>query len=253
MTRLGAVLLGLGAAMLGCTSADDGDWVVRPPGGGTGVGGQMVDAGAVDADGDGGTGLVGHLCVVTELQTPTACAGLAKQAGVTVRRLGDTTGALTDSDGAFVLAVTGSPVILEAAHDEPRLQASVVPVNNTGAEVEVPVPTVGAWSTALATAATTVTSGNGSIVVYVKTAAGTPAEGVRFDLPPGGIAGPFYDDDGGAWTAGVGTGARGAVLFTDLPDATYTLAGRDAGNNAIAITGVPVAADRVTFVSRRLP
>ena len=76
---------------------------------------------------------------------------------------------------------------------------------------------------------------------------------MRFDLPAGGIAGPFYDDDGGAWTAGVGTGVRGAVLFTDLPDATYTLEGRDADSNTIVITGVPVAPDRVTFVYRRLP
>lgn len=252
MTRLvGVVLLGLG--MIGCTSADDGDWVVRPPGGGTGSGGVTVDAGGVDGDGDGGSGLMGHLCVVTMMETPTACAGLQKQEGVTVRRLGDATGVLTGDDGVFVLAVTGSPVVLEAAHDEPLLQASVVPVANDGTDVEVPVPTAAEWAATLATAATTVTPGNGSIALYLKAAPGFVPEGATFDLPAGGTVGPFYDDDGGAWTAGISTGVRGVVLFTDLPDGTYTLQGRDADNAPITVTGVPVAPDRVTFISQALP
>lgn len=252
MTRLvGVVLLGLG--MIGCTSADDGDWVVRPPGGGTGSGGVTVDAGGVDGDGDGGSGLVGHLCVVTGMQTPRACAGLEKQEGVTVRRLGDTTGTLTGNDGVFTLAVSGTPVVLEVAHDEPLLQASVVPVRNDGTDVEVPVPTAAAWASTLTAAGTTVTPGNGSIALYLQAAPGEVPEDVRFDLPLSGIAGPFYDDDNGGWTTGVGTGVRGVVLFTDLAEGTYTLQGRDAATTAITIAGVPVVPDRVTFVLQALP
>ena len=249
MRTVGVVLLGL---MVGCTAADDGDWVVRPPGNGTGGGGGTVDAGVADADGDGGTGLVGHVCVVTAMENPRACATGAVQSGVAVRRVGDPSGTTTDADGRFTLAVAGSIVVLEVARGAASLQPSVVPVSNDGTEVVAPVPTVAEWTATLQAAATTVTPGNGSIALYVDTAVGAAAMGVRFDLPASGIAGPFYDD-GTGWTAGVGTGTRGAVLFTDLADGTYTLEGRDADNNTISIVGVPVVPDRVTFVRRRLP
>ena len=250
ITALAAASLLTGAA---CTS-DDSDWVVRPPGGGSGsnTGGPDggVDGGPTN---DAGTMLTGQVCVVTDLRRPDACPVTTTAAGVLVRRLGQLTGTDSNATGAFTLAVTDPVELLEVAAGSTELVPSLVPVRNDGAVVHVPTATRVAYEDALGDVGATVTTGNGSIALYVETAAGLPATGVVFTQPEGGALPPFYDLVGAqAWAAGGGTGPAGAVLFVNLPPATYALTGLAPGG-AVLNPGVQVISDSVTFVTVALP
>ncbi len=247
------VLTLLAVPAVGCAAPDD-DWVVRPPGGGTGSNGQQVDAARPDAgDLDGGTGdLTGVVCVVADLRAPDACPAIAAAAGVLVRRLGDATGATSDASGRFTLTAPGAVVILDVGSGAAALTPALVPVDNDGAVVHAPVPTRAAWAATVAATGAVVAPGNGSIALYVDTSAGTPAAGVALDLPAGGATGPFYDRSAGAWTAGGGTGPAGVALVIDLPPGGYQLEGGDGAGHLVSLGPVPVAADALTFVRATL-
>jgi hypothetical protein len=252
MKMIALTMLPLVAAVA-CAAPDD-DWVVRPPGGGTGSSGQQVDAARPDGgDLDGGTGdLTGVVCVVADLRAPDACPAVAAAAGVLVRALGDPTGATSDASGRFTLAAAGAVVILDVGSGAATLTRAVVPVANAGAVVHAPVPTRAAWDATVAATGTVVAPGNGAIALYVDTSVGTPAAGVTLDLPAGGVTGPFYDRSGGAWTAGGGTGPAGVALVLDLPPGSYQLDGGDGAGHTVSLSGVPVAADALTFIRGRL-
>lgn len=236
------------AAAAACAGSGD-DWVVRPPGGGTGVGIPGVDAMPRDAPGgDGGGDLHGLVCVVADLRAPDACPAVTTASGVAVRQLGDTAGTTSDASGRFTLAVASGTVILDVAVGSAALTRSVVPVANDGSLVQAPVPTQAAWAATVAATGGVVAAGDGAIAVYVDTSAGGAASGVTFDLPPGASNGPFYDRAGGAWDAGGGTGPAGVALILDLAPGTYALSGGDGAGHTVTLTGVPVAADAVTFV-----
>lgn len=259
MTRLVIAALS-GLVVAGC-AGDDGNWVVRPPGGPGGPGGTgtTIDAAQpIDADGDargdgGGDGLRGQICVVTDLRAPDACPAVTSAAGVLVRRAGDATGDTSDAAGRFTLDVAGADIVLDVASGSQLLQPSIVPVLSDGTIVHAPVPTASAWSATVAALPATVAPGAGSIAVYTVTAAGTPAAGVIYELPEGAPRSPFYDGTGATpWTTGGGTGPTGTTLIVDLPPGTYVL---EANQGAAQITplAVPVYADAVTFVRARLP
>lgn len=240
--------------LAGCGAPED-DWVVRPPGGGTGGTGVTIDATpSLDAaSDDGGVGLTGLVCVVTDLRIPEECPIGPAATGVLVRRAGDTTGATSTADARFTLAVTDPVVILDVASDSTTLQPSIVPVDNDGRLVHAPVPTSAAWSATVASLSVTIAPGNGSIAIYTDTAVGAHAAGVTFALPVGAISGPFYDGaDATSWTTGGGTGLLGATLLVDLPPGTYAVDGNQ-GARLVSITGIPVGGDAVTFVRAVLP
>ncbi|MBK9031325.1 MAG: hypothetical protein IPL61_08305 [Myxococcales bacterium] len=256
MGRASHLIIGLLAtavlASTACTS-DDGDWVVRPPGNGTGTNGR-ADAG-VDSGptGDANATLVGVVCVVDDLRAPDVCPTVPAAAGVLVRRLGELTGVDSNAVGAFSLPVADPIELIEVAVGSTALVPALVPVQNDGAVVHTPTPTVTAWADALADVGASVSDGHGSIALYVETAAGAPASGVVFTQPAGGSLPPFYDLAGvQAWASGGGTGPAGAVLFVDLLPATYSLTGLAPGG-AVVSPSVQVIADTITFVRVALP
>lgn len=232
--------------------AEDRDWVVRPPGGGTGSQGSPVDAATSSIDAPAGP-LDGLVCVVTDLRRPEVCPVIPAATDVLVRRAGDLDGARSGADARFLLAVTGDRVVLDVGADSAALQPSLVPVRHVGSLVHAPVPTAAAWTATVASLDVSAGAGTGAIALYLDEAAGGPAARVTVAPVAGSLAEPFYDGSSTtAWRTGGGTGALGAVLLVDVPPATYTL---ELARDAITTTvpGVPVAADTVTFLRARLP
>ncbi|MEZ4404854.1 MAG: hypothetical protein R3B06_33010 [Kofleriaceae bacterium] len=235
-----------------CGAGDD-SWVVRPPGGGGGGVGGRVDAAPPDADrGDAGAGLTGQVCVVSEFRTPDACPDVAAARGVTVRRLGDATGAISDGAGGFTLDLTDAVVVLEVGAGAPTLIPALVPVRNDGTRVAAPVATEAAWLELVAATGTVHASGTGAVVVYIDDADGTRAEAAELDPPAAAATGAFYDRASGAWVPAGGTGPAGVAVLVELPPGSYTLTGRDVTDRPFTLAGVPVAADAITFTRVRL-
>ena len=243
----------LSLVLLAACAAPEDDWVVRPPGGGTGSMGVRIDGGPADAGLDGGGGgLTGLVCVVDDLRQPDRCPIGAAATGVLVRRLGDVLGATSGSDARFTLAVTEPTVILDVAADSTTLQLTIVPVRTDGGLVHAPVPTAQAWTDTVASLEVAVAPGNGAIAVYTDSALGAPAAGVTFVQLAAG-SGPFYDGAASTtWTIAGGTGDFGATLFVDLPPGIYGLDGNQ-GARQVIVGSVPVVADAVTFVRAVLP
>lgn len=248
-------LVTIGALLVAACGAAEDDWVVRPPGGGGGGGGigQTIDAAApIDAaDGDAlAGGLTGLVCVVQDLTDPDACPTGQGQ-GTVVGQLGTAITATADADGRFTLPIPDALVTLEAGLGVESLDVRTIkPVVNSGL-VHMPALPETIWNPTVAETGASVAPGNGSIVLYVETAAGAPAVGAIVALPAGGSVGPFYDTDAGAWTASGGTGAAGVALVLDLVPGTYQLDGA-LGSASLAVSGIPVEADAVTFVRGRL-
>ncbi len=254
MPRCPIAILCCAGALGGCIAEEDhGPF---RPGGGGGTGGgsnQGGDARLADAAGtDGGGGVSGLVCVVTDLRAPDACPAVASRAGVTIAVTGTTTTTTSDTDGRFAVALSGGIAVLGVAAGSATLERSRVPVAATTALVHTPVVTRPAWAAVLGALGVSVPDGGGVIALYVDDTAG-PAAGVTFAAVAGSSIAPFYDDGGAlAWTQLGGTGVAGVALFVDVPVGNVTLDGAAADQRVARLTGVPVVADEITFVRVRL-
>ena len=239
--------------LAGCP-ADDEDLPVRPGGGGPGSGTEG-DARTVDAglDAAGGLELRGLVCVVADLRAPEACPAVATRQGVNVRVAGAGSLVTSDADGRYTLPIDATPVVIDTGDGASTLQPTRLRVASTGALVLTPVLTTTTWDAVVNATGAQPSDGSGAVVVYVDDASG-PVAGVVFDAVAGAAVVPFYDGNGPlAWREAGGTGVAGVALLLDVPAGSLSISATAADQRALTLTGVPVAADKVTFVRARLP
>jgi hypothetical protein len=179
---------------------------------------------------------------------------VAARAGVGVAVTGTAASTVSGDDGRFTLPVSSAAAVavLDVAAASATLVRSTVPVPVDGAAVQAPVVGVGDWADVLASLDQAVPDGGGAIVVYVRDG-GAAAAGVSFATVAGSSIVPYYDAGGPlAWDQGGGTGAAGVALFVDVPVGAVALDGVAPDLRVVALTGVPVVAGAVTFVSTTL-
>ncbi|MEZ4400898.1 MAG: hypothetical protein R3B06_12810 [Kofleriaceae bacterium] len=180
----------------------------------------------------------------------TACPTAAAR-GVTVRRLGDATGAISDGAGGFTLDLTDAVVVLEVGAGAPTLIPALVPVRNDGTRVAAPVATEAAWLELVAATGTQCAPAAPARWWWLHRRRRTGRR--RPVNPPAAAAtGAFYDRASGAWVPAGGTGPAGVAVLVELPPGSYTLTGRDVTDRPFTLAGVPVAADAITFTRVRL-
>lgn len=241
--------LAIAIAGLGACAADGEDPPFRPGGGGGGGGSHGGDGGVIDAaDGDGGGSLNGLICVVNDLRVPDACPTVASQSGVTVSVLGTSTTAVSGSDGRFALDAAASSVVLDVADGSTTLEHAHVMIAVDGSLVEAPVATTAAFDAAINSLTEVVPDGGGTVVAYVDDGS-SPGVGVAFSTIAGSSQAPWYDAGSNtSWQQGSGTGAKGVALFVDVPEGFVSIDGTAADSRIAQASGIPVAANTVTFV-----
>lgn len=240
--------LGLGLGLVvalaagGCTAEDD--WVVRPPGGGTGSGSN----GGRDGGVDGASEVTGRLCVVVDLRAPDACARDA--AGVRIAVRGGPT-VTTGAGGAFSLPAASAARLVDIAAGSTTLVPGIARVL-AGEAPALRVADAPAFADVLAAVGVPGLGGLGGVVVYVDDAAGDPLAGVVFDNL-GTIYAPLYDDGAATrWRTNGGTGADGVALLLGAPVGEAVMVTATAGGQPIRLS-VPIAADALTFVRATAP
>jgi hypothetical protein len=244
--------LAIAIAGLGACAGNADDAPYRPGGGGGGGTSHGGDAGVRDAagDGDGGGGgtLNGVICVVSSLLAPEACGSGTEQSGVTVAVLGGSASTVSGTNGQFSLAVTGSSVVIDAADGSATLEHVYVPVTVSDSTVSTPVVTTAAFNAAINSLTTVVPDGGGTVVAYVDDGT-SPGVGVAFSTIAGSSVAPWYDDGSNtSWQQGTGTGVAGVALFVNVPVGTVSIDGTAPDSRVAQRSGIPVAADTVTFV-----
>ncbi|MDQ3368406.1 MAG: hypothetical protein M3680_23520 [Myxococcota bacterium] len=210
--RVGVLVLALAA----CEAEDPNDYPINPGGGGGGGGGIGRDAG-VDATGDGGTLLVGRVCLVSDLRALANCANVGA-AGLLVT-VGNRT-AITSETGAFALVPpTGSGLYWRVTG------AAIVPsVMELGATPVIPAIGSDAYLDLQTTNGVILSPGQGSVVLRV-TRGGAPLAGAIVVASPvpqyptfyDGANAMVWDEDatggaGVAWLPGASTGTAAITI-----------------------------------------
>lgn len=241
-------------ALAGCSADDDypiGGGNGGPPGQGT-----RPDAG-LDAS-DGGVGVLrSRVCVVTDLRQPVSCA-TRNNVGVVVRELGTQNQTTTGANGFFDLAVTARDVaILEVGTGSAALVPSIVAVDVPRPAETVPVPSAAEYNALVAALGAIVPDGTGVIAEYFLDRSNRPLPGVVIELAGGAQNGPWYDLAGDLspppWTTNAETGPYGAALLFGVAAGDAVVPATGPGLEDLTLDGIRVVADRVTFVSQRLP
>ncbi|MBA3817876.1 MAG: hypothetical protein H0X17_03220 [Deltaproteobacteria bacterium] len=216
MRRACAVVLVALVAGAACEAEDSNDYPINPGGGGGGGGGIGRDA-SVDATGDGGTLLVGRVCLVSDLRALASCADVG--AGGLLVTVGDRT-ASTSETGAFaVLPPTGTGLVWRVTG------ADIVPsIMELGATPVIPAIRSDAYLDLQSSNGVILQQGQGSIVLRV-TRGGAPLPGAIVVASPTPQYATFYDGEnatvwdedatgvaGLAWLPGVSTGTAAITI-----------------------------------------
>lgn len=207
------------------------------PGGGGGGGTTFVDA-AVDAPvSDGGTMTTGRVCLINDARNPTACASTGA-ANLTVT-LG-TQAATTAADGAFTITrpagtnltwrVSGAGIV-----------ASAQPIS-----IGMPIPALSqtVYETMLATNQVPSGDNTGAIIAKLTQNGVAYVGATATTTPPGNV---FYDGTSIEQWDVDSTGSFGVVWVPGLSAGTASM---QIGN--ASLTGIPVFANTITYVSAEL-
>jgi hypothetical protein len=224
-----------------------------PGNGGDGDGG--VDDGGDGGDGDAGVRMIGRVCLLSDLRSPTACDNTQNALGLRVS-IGGRTTTTTDRAGSFTInAPLGAGFIwhVDGRSDEDIVRSAMpLGTDNT----TIPAITLARYEDLLGSNSATVAPLQGSIVVRVLNGVAPVAQ---VDAALVGQDVVFYDDRDSrdVWNSGtVGTGPRGVVWMpgVELPlsatplEITLTPTG---GAQAVK-TSVLVEDQTITFVTRDL-
>lgn len=230
------------ALLAACESGSDG-LPINP--GGSGTGGSMSPDAAVE-DGDGGTQFTGRVCLVADPRQPATCA--ASGAGGLTVTLG-TSQATTATDGGFVIArpagtnltwtVTGFGI-------EPSALAF-----DSATATRIPAVTTALYDDMLSSTGFMRVDGNGAIIAQLRRN-NAAVVGAIVSVSPVPDSQVFYDGVSVIDWETDATGPLGILWVTSLPPGSASLT-VDLGASQPTVAGIPVLADRVTFVLATLP
>ncbi len=227
-----------------CPAGVDDAFPVAPGGGPPPVITPAPDGPPLDASSDGGTSLVGRVCVIPDPRNPTACA-LGNAAGLTVT-LGAST-ATTAADGSFTITAPSTSDLVWTV-----TAAGFVPtVMPFGAVPLIPVLTAERYSDLLLDNGVVLQAGQGSVFVRV-VSGGAPAVGVTATVEPPSLFGPLYDGGSALLWDQDATSSGGMVWIPDVLAGTAALTVTGPATNPVAVS-LPVVDGAITFGTAAIP
>jgi len=233
--KLSAILLLL---IAGCTTADDPSYTVETPSG-TGAGGST--------GGSTSTRIAGRVCVLADPTLMSACA-ITGAGGLTVTAAGAST--TTSQNGTFSLAADSVSPTTNLAVTGTGIVPSQVSVANASI---VPVMNQQLFASMVLATRITTEPQTGMIIASVVNGQGVPAAGVTATSLPVGTVGPFFDGTGATPFTLDATGARGVVMFPNVPTTGATrLSFTNSAETETTVDGIQVVDGGITFVDATL-
>ena len=237
--RIAAILI----ALVGCQPSGDDYHVIT--GGDDHPINPMVDAKPADGVVGDGSMLIGRVCVVTDVRTPTVGCATTGAANITVTLGTETT--MTADDGSFMLLPPSGAGLVWRTNGTDRVR-SVIPLSTSNV---LPMVSVQTYLDLQNGNSVIVNSGEGSVFLYVRQA-GLPLAAATTAVSPTASFLTMGDRANATnWVQGA-TGALGVSWTPGIVAGTATLMVTPTVGTA-AMIGVPIEDGAITFATLVIP